>query len=48
MSSFNIGIFNFGTNLCLAGGKCFTKIVFDIKIKIGIFEMSHVPNFNKF
>ena len=36
----------------LAGGKDFLKIVFDIKIKIGIFEIgifeiSNVPNFNK-
>ena len=31
----------------LAGGKYFLKIIFDIKIKIGIFEITNVPNFNK-
>ena len=37
----------FGTNLGLAGGKQLIKIIFDIKIKIGIFEISNAPNFNK-
>ena len=32
----------------LTGGKKFIKIIFDIKIKIDIFELSNVPNFNKF
>ena len=32
----------------LTGGKYFIKIVFDIKIEIGIFEISNVPNLNKF
>ena len=31
----------------LADGKQLIKIIFDIKIKIGIFEISNVPNFNK-
>ena len=30
-------------HLDLAGGKYFIKIIFDIKIKIGIFETSNVP-----
>ena len=29
-------------------GKYFIKIIFDIKIEIGIFEVSNVPIFNKF
>ena len=29
-------------------GKYFIKIIFDIKIEISIFEISNVPNFNKF
>ena len=37
-----------GTNLGLAGGKYFIKIVFDIKIKIDIFEISNVLNFSNF
>ena len=32
----------------LRGGKYFIKIIFDIKIEIGIFEILDVPNFNKF
>ena len=40
--------FNLGVSLSLAAGKYFTKIIFDIKIKIGIFEISNVPNFNRF
>ena len=43
--SIHFGHFNIGTNLGLAGGKYFIKIIFDVKIKIGI---SNVPNFNKF
>ena len=39
---------NNGTSLGLAGGKYFVKIVFDIKIKIGIFEISNVLNFSNF
>ena len=31
----------------LAAGKYFTEIIFEIKIEIGIFEISNVPNFNK-
>ena len=37
----------FGTNLGLAGGKQLIKIIFDKKVKIGIFDISNVPNFNK-
>ena len=40
--------FNFGTNLGWTGGKDSTKIIFNIKINIRIFEVLHVPNFNKF
>ena len=29
-------------------GKYLIKIIFDIKIEIGIFDISNVPNFNKF
>ena len=43
-----LNIFNFGTILGLAGGKYFIKIIFDIKIKIGILEILDVPNFDKF
>ena len=43
-----LGTFNFRTNFGLAGGKYLMKIIFDIKIVIGIFEISNVPNFNKF
>ena len=38
----------FRTNLGLTGGKYFTKIIFDIKIEIGILEILDVPNFDKF
>ena len=44
---YNLGIFNLGTNLRLASGKYLIKIIFDIKIKIGIFDISNVPNLNK-
>ena len=37
----------FGTNLGLEGGKQLIKIIFDKKVKIGIFDISNVPNFNK-
>ena len=39
---------NFGTDLDLTGSEYLTKIIFDIKINISIFEISNVPNFNKF
>ena len=29
-------------------GKYFIKTIFDTKIRIGIFEISNVPNFNNF
>ena len=32
----------------MAAGKYFIKTIFDIKIQIGIFGISNVPNFNKF
>ena len=38
----------FGTNMGLAGDKKLIKINFGIKIEIGIFETSIVPNFKKF
>ena len=41
MSTFNFGS-NFGT-----GSKYLIKIIFDIKIEIGIPEILGVPNFNK-
>ena len=31
----------------LTGSKYLIKSIFDIKIEIGIFEISNVPNFNK-
>ena len=37
-----------GTNFGITCGKYFIKIIFDIKIEIGIFKISNVPNFNKF
>ena len=43
-----MSVFNFGTNLGDTGGKFFIKIIFDIKIEIGILEISIRPNFNKF
>ena len=46
--SINSDFFNYGTNLGLAGGKYFMKIIFDTKIEIGIFEISFVSNFKKF
>ena len=46
--SVNFENFNFGTNLCLTGGKYLIKIIFDIKLEIDIFDISNVPNFKKF
>ena len=43
-----MGILIFGTNLDLTGCKYLIKNIFDIEIKIGIFEILNVPNFNKF
>ena len=40
--------FNVGTHLGLTGGKYLINFTFDFKIKIGVFEISNVPNFNKF
>ena len=34
--------------MCLTDGKYLIKIVLNIKIDIGIFEISNVLNFNKF
>ena len=39
---------NFGTNSGLTGAKYLIKIIFDFKIDINVFEILHVPNFNKF
>ena len=36
------------TNLGLTCAKYLTKIIFDMKIEIGIFEISIPPNFNQF
>ena len=46
--SINFEHFDFGSNLGLTVGKYFMKIIFDIKIEVSIFEISNVPNFNKF
>ena len=43
-----MSIFNFGSNLGLTGGKYFIRTIFDIKIEMGIFEISVRPNFYKF
>ena len=43
-----MSVFNFVTNLSLVGGKELIKIIFDSKIEIKIFEISNIPNFNKF
>ena len=45
--SINFEHFYFGSNLDQRGGKYLTKIIFDIKIEIGIFEIPNVSNFNK-
>ena len=43
-----LSIFNFGAKLGLTGDKYFIKIIFDIKIEIGMLEILDVANFNKF
>ena len=43
-----LSTFDFVINLGRAGGKYLIKIIFDIKIEIGVLEISHVPNCNKF
>ena len=45
--SINYEYFNFAINLEPTGGKYLIEIIFDIKIEIGVFEISNVPNFNK-
>ena len=47
-TSYILRIFNFGTNMGLAGGKYFIKLALDIKIEFGILELLDEPNFNKF
>ena len=49
MPSFNKlwAFFVLGTNLGQRSGKYLMKLIFDIKIEIGIFEISNVPNFDK-
>ena len=46
--SINSEHLKFWTNLSLAGGKYLIKIIFDIKIEIGIFDISIQPSFNNF
>ena len=46
--SINFEHFQFCTNLGGTGGKYSVKFIFDIKIEIGIFEISIQPDFNKF
>ena len=48
MSKISINPEHFGTNLGLTGGKYMMKIIFDIKIGVGIFDMSNVSNFKTF
>ena len=43
-----LGVSDFETNLGLKEGELFRKIIFDIKIVVGIFEILNMPNFNKF
>ena len=43
-----MSIFNSEINLSLKGRKYLINIIFDIKIEIGIFEISNVPSFNEF
>ena len=45
--SYILSIFNFGTNMGLAGGKYLIKLALDIKIEFGILEILDEPNFNK-
>ena len=46
--SINSKHFNFVTILGLTAGKYFIKIMFDIKVEIGILEVLDVLNFDKF
>ena len=46
--SINSEHFNSRTNLGLTDGKYFMKLIFDVKIKTGIFQISIRLNFNKF
>ena len=48
MSKISINPEHFGTNLDLTGGKYMMKIIFDIKIEVGIFDISNVSNFKTF
>ena len=43
-----LSTFNFRTTSDRTGGKYLMKIIFDIKIEIGLFEIWNVLNFNKF
>ena len=43
-----LSTFNLGVIFDRTVGKYFIKIIFDIKIKIGLFEISIRQNFNKF
>ena len=43
-----LSYFILGVNLPVTVSKYFIKIIFDIKVEIVIFEISNVPNFNKF
>ena len=43
-----MSIFNIGTNLGLTGGKYLIKIIFYVKIEIGMSKILNVANFNKF
>ena len=43
-----LGTFNFGTKLGLPDDKYFIKVIFDIILETGIFEITNVPNSNKF
>ena len=47
-NKFWVATFNFRTNLGQTDGKCFLKIIFDIKIEIGILKIVDVPDFDKF
>ena len=44
----NPDYFQFGTNLGVAECKDLMKMIFDIKMEIGLFQISNVPNLNKF
>ena len=43
-----MSVFYLETNLGLTVGKYLIKIIFGIQIEVDIFEVSNVPNFNKF